>query len=174
MGETQGAQKKSLSPRSPRLKGEPKNAIRMSSVSGAPGGTVAVKKKGSTAASKKGSIGALTPPLHLRRAEEPRTYRPLSIFDLKGSLRYRNHGGDGEQDVQQVAWDYNFMKFTGGFPLPLQNTSKQRLGKAIHNDTLYLYKSEIVDYSVLVGIDEERSEIIVGIIDYLREYTWDK
>jgi 1-phosphatidylinositol-3-phosphate 5-kinase len=31
-----------------------------------------------------------------------------------------------------------------------------------------------MDYSLLVGIDEEKRELVVGIIDYLRQYTWDK
>ena len=31
-----------------------------------------------------------------------------------------------------------------------------------------------MDYSLLVGIDEENKEIVVGIIDYIRTFTWDK
>lgn len=31
-----------------------------------------------------------------------------------------------------------------------------------------------MDYSLLVGIDEEKRELVIGIIDYLRQYTWDK
>jgi 1-phosphatidylinositol-3-phosphate 5-kinase len=31
-----------------------------------------------------------------------------------------------------------------------------------------------MDYSLLVGIDEESKELVIGIIDYLRQYTWDK
>ena len=31
-----------------------------------------------------------------------------------------------------------------------------------------------MDYSLLVGIDEEKKELVVGIIDFLRQYTWDK
>lgn len=31
-----------------------------------------------------------------------------------------------------------------------------------------------MDYSLLVGIDEEKNELVIGIIDYLRQYTWDK
>jgi 1-phosphatidylinositol-3-phosphate 5-kinase len=45
---------------------------------------------------------------------------------------------------------------------------------SVHNDTLFLSKQEIVDYSILVGIDDSRKELVVGIIDYLRQYTWDK
>jgi 1-phosphatidylinositol-3-phosphate 5-kinase len=31
-----------------------------------------------------------------------------------------------------------------------------------------------MDYSLLVGIDTQRQELVCGIIDYLRQYTWDK
>ncbi|GAA0151031.1 kinase [Lithospermum erythrorhizon] len=31
-----------------------------------------------------------------------------------------------------------------------------------------------MDYSLLVGIDEERHELVLGIIDFMRQYTWDK
>lgn len=31
-----------------------------------------------------------------------------------------------------------------------------------------------MDYSLLVGVDTHRRELVCGIIDYLRQYTWDK
>lgn len=31
-----------------------------------------------------------------------------------------------------------------------------------------------MDYSLLVGVDEERSELVLGTIDFMRQYTWDK
>jgi 1-phosphatidylinositol-3-phosphate 5-kinase len=31
-----------------------------------------------------------------------------------------------------------------------------------------------MDYSLLVGVDEEQHELVVGIIDFFRQYTWDK
>lgn len=31
-----------------------------------------------------------------------------------------------------------------------------------------------MDYSLLVGVDTQRQELVCGIIDYLRQYTWDK
>lgn len=32
----------------------------------------------------------------------------------------------------------------------------------------------VMDYSLLVGVDKEKKELVFGIIDYLRQYTWDK
>lgn len=33
---------------------------------------------------------------------------------------------------------------------------------------------DVMDYSLLVGVDEEKHELVVGIIDFMRQYTWDK
>lgn len=38
------------------------------------------------------------------------------------------------------------------------------------NDTLFLSIIDVVDYSILIGFDEDSNEIVVGIIDYLRQY----
>lgn len=31
-----------------------------------------------------------------------------------------------------------------------------------------------MDYSLLVGVDAQKRELVCGIIDYVRQYTWDK
>lgn len=31
-----------------------------------------------------------------------------------------------------------------------------------------------MDYSLMLGIDKLQGRIVVGIIDYIRQYTWDK
>ena len=41
--------------------------------------------------------------------------------------------------------------------------------KAVMNDTLFLSIVNVVDYSILVGFDEEKQELVVGIIDYMRQ-----
>ena len=108
-------------------------------------------------------------------------------FDLKGSLRnrYINEGnadkqsataaknGDGKKS-KTVLLDKNFIQYMKGFPMTLEDQSKQHLHKAVHNDTLFLCRSDVIDYSLLVGINESENELVVGIIDYLRTYTWDK
>lgn len=38
------------------------------------------------------------------------------------------------------------------------------------NDALFLSIVNIIDYSILVGFDEDSHEIVVGIIDYMRQY----
>lgn len=39
---------------------------------------------------------------------------------------------------------------------------------------ILLQSVDVMDYSLLVGVDEERHELVVGIIDFMRQYTWDK
>jgi len=92
-------------------------------------------------------------------------------FDLKGSTRGRYVE---DENMERVFLDLNFLEYTDGFPLPLEDHSKHQLHKAIHNDTLFLSKSEIVDYSILCGICDDTNEIVLGIIDYLRIYDLDK
>lgn len=33
---------------------------------------------------------------------------------------------------------------------------------------------DVMDYSLLAGVDEEKHELVLGIIDFMRQYTWDK
>lgn len=32
----------------------------------------------------------------------------------------------------------------------------------------------MTDYSLLVGLDEEKHELVIGISNFMRQYTWDK
>lgn len=38
----------------------------------------------------------------------------------------------------------------------------------------FLADMQIMDYSLVVGIDLVRAELVVGVVDYIRLYTWDK
>ena len=37
-------------------------------------------------------------------------------------------------------------------------------------DTLFLSIINVLDYSILVGVDEDTMELVVGIIDFMRQY----
>lgn len=39
---------------------------------------------------------------------------------------------------------------------------------------MILQSIDVMDYSLLVGVDEEKQELVLGIIDFMRQYTWDK
>ena len=97
---------------------------------------------------------------------------PTRIFDLKGSMRNRRIQSTGEQN--EVLLDENMVEFIYESPLFSREHSKKLLRASVWNDTLFLSKQNVMDYSLMVAIDEVRKELVVGIIDCIRTYTWDK
>ncbi|PQE32619.1 phosphatidylinositol-4-phosphate 5-Kinase protein [Rutstroemia sp. NJR-2017a WRK4] len=97
---------------------------------------------------------------------------PTRIFDLKGSMRNRKIQSTGEQN--EVLLDENMVEFIYESPLFTREHSKKLLRSAIFNDTLFLQRNDVMDYSLMVAVDEARKELVVGIIDVVRTYTWDK
>ncbi|CAL3970406.1 unnamed protein product [Diplocarpon coronariae] len=97
---------------------------------------------------------------------------PTRIFDLKGSMRNRKIQSTGEQN--EVLLDENMVEFIYESPLFAREHSKKLLRAAIFNDTLFLQRNDVMDYSLMVAVDEARKELVVGIIDVVRTYTWDK
>jgi 1-phosphatidylinositol-3-phosphate 5-kinase len=59
-----------------------------------------------------------------------------------------------------------------GRALLVDPLSKALLNMAVWNDTLFLARLHVMDYSLLVGVCA--GEYVVGVIDYIRRYTWDK
>ena len=53
-------------------------------------------------------------------------------------------------------------------PLHLRAHSKAVLTAAINNDTQFLSSHLVMDYSLLVGLDESSKELVVGIIGNIR------
>ncbi|KAM5562076.1 putative 1-phosphatidylinositol-3-phosphate 5-kinase FAB1D [Rosa sericea] len=94
------------------------------------------------------------------------------LYDLKGALHDRfNLAPAGAGDV---LLDQNFVNDMNSSPFYVSNQEKQKLQRALWNDTSFLNSINVMDYSLLVGIDTHRQELVCGIIDYLRQYTWDK
>ncbi|CAF3650564.1 unnamed protein product [Rotaria sordida] len=104
---------------------------------------------------------------------------PSIIYDLKGSMRNRLVNVDDTQ-TNAVLLDENFLTQTQDNPFYVRLHTKWTLMKALYADTYFLAKHGIVDYSLLVSChnnnndDEQQSIVSVGIIDYIRTYTWDK
>ncbi|KAL7155990.1 hypothetical protein ABFS83_03G112900 [Erythranthe nasuta] len=93
-------------------------------------------------------------------------------YDLKGALYARfSTAGDGSGDV---LLDQNFVNDMNVSPLYVSRKSKRTLQRAVYNDTLFLNSINVMDYSLLVGVDIQKRELVCGIIDYVRQYTWDK
>ncbi|XP_068663153.1 putative 1-phosphatidylinositol-3-phosphate 5-kinase FAB1C isoform X2 [Aristolochia californica] len=94
------------------------------------------------------------------------------VYDLKGSARSRYNsdttGGN------KVLLDLNLLEVLRTNPMFLGSKAKRTLERAVWNDTSFLASIDVMDYSLLVGVDEERKELVLGIIDFMRQYTWDK
>ncbi|KAL2136610.1 hypothetical protein VTI74DRAFT_2639 [Chaetomium olivicolor] len=97
---------------------------------------------------------------------------PSRTFDLKGSMRNRKIQSTGEQN--EVLLDENMVEYIYESPLFAREHSKRTLKHSVFNDTLFLAKQDVMDYSLMVAVDEIKKEISVGIIDCIRTYTWDK
>ncbi|KAL8160086.1 hypothetical protein V2J09_001623 [Rumex salicifolius] len=94
------------------------------------------------------------------------------VYDLKGSSRSRyNSDTSGEN---RVLLDSNLLETLRTNPIFLGSKAKRSLERAVWNDTSFLASVDVMDYSLLVGVDEESKELVLGIIDYMRQYTWDK
>ncbi|XP_038047871.1 1-phosphatidylinositol 3-phosphate 5-kinase-like [Patiria miniata] len=100
--------------------------------------------------------------------------RMAQVFDLKGSIRNRHvkTTEKGQQDL--VLMDENLLKHMVDSPLFIRSHSKAALTMAVHYDSMFLASHFIMDYSLLVGLDATSDELVVGIIDYIRTFTWDK
>lgn len=94
------------------------------------------------------------------------------IFDLKGSLRSRYAQTTGQEN--DVLLDENLIEALHSSPLYIHEHSKRVLMTAIHSDTMFLADCSVIDYSLLVGLEQSTGELVVGIVDYIRTYTWDK
>ena len=94
-------------------------------------------------------------------------------YDLKGSVRNRLiTEGDGQQG--QVLLDENLLRVSCESPLYINQQDKDLLNEALRRDAMFLASHQMMDYSLLAGICDSDNKLVVGIIDYIRTFTWDK
>ncbi|CAL4972891.1 unnamed protein product [Urochloa decumbens] len=93
-------------------------------------------------------------------------------YDLKGALFSRYVANT--KDPEKVLLDQNFIEDMRTMPIYIEGKTKHLMERAIWNDTAFLSLMNVMDYSLLVGVDKQKKELVFGIIDYLRQYTWDK
>lgn len=94
------------------------------------------------------------------------------IYDLKGSARNRHVSATGR--ANEVLLDENLVQMTHAAPFYLREHGKRMLRSALFNDTRFLQSVNVMDYSLLVGVDDQSNELVLGIVDYIRTFTWDK
>lgn len=93
-------------------------------------------------------------------------------YDLKGAL-FSRYVLDSK-NPENVLLDQNFIEDMRAMPIYIEGKTKNLLERAIWNDTAFLSRMNVMDYSLFVGVDKQKKELVFGIIDYLRQYTWDK
>ena len=99
--------------------------------------------------------------------------RPARVYDLKGSVA-RRYAAPGQLDG--VFLDENLLEemAAGALPICCSEAAAARLRVGVRADTEFLAAHGVMDYSLLVGCDAQAGVLSVAIIDYLRQYTWDK
>lgn len=70
--------------------------------------------------------------------------------------------------------DENMVEYIYESPIHVREYDKKLLRASVWNDTLFLAKMNVMDYSLVIGIDNEGYTLTVGIIDFIRTFTWDK
>lgn len=94
------------------------------------------------------------------------------IFDLKGSVRNRHVTQTGRED--EVLLDENMIEYIYESPVFVKENLKKLLRGSLFNDSSFLSAMDIMDYSLVVGINDTSDKLYIGIIDWLRTFTWDK
>jgi 1-phosphatidylinositol-3-phosphate 5-kinase len=87
---------------------------------------------------------------------------PNRRFDLKGSMRNRKIESTGERD--EVLLDENLVDIIFEKPIFVRQHTMKLLKASVWNDTLFLSKQNVMDYSLMAGFEDDMREIVVGII----------
>ena len=89
-------------------------------------------------------------------------------FDLKGieGRRVPKAMPDGT-----TLFDSEWIEDQSRTPYLLHPHAKRILQEAISSDTRYLSHESVMDYSLLLGLDEGKNEVVVGIVDAIGSYN---
>lgn len=73
---------------------------------------------------------------------------------------------ESEDGWSQYSISLNGHKHTAAHlaPFYLREHSKRILRGALYNDSKFLSEINVMDYSLVVGVDSQKSELVVGIV----------
>uniref|UniRef100_A0A6G3MIP3 1-phosphatidylinositol-3-phosphate 5-kinase FAB1A (Trinotate prediction) n=1 Tax=Henneguya salminicola TaxID=69463 RepID=A0A6G3MIP3_HENSL len=91
------------------------------------------------------------------------------IYDIKGCGRKNI-----KNSANQVFVDTEIIQNLCENPIYVRHKFLAEIHKILRKDTRFLEENFLVDYSLIVGINNDQNIIRFAIIDYLRKYTWDK
>ncbi|TYZ68926.1 hypothetical protein PybrP1_009106 [[Pythium] brassicae (nom. inval.)] len=121
---------------------------------------------------------------------------PGQMYDIKGILRRRYDHSDSDSASDDDREDADASaRFQGSvastnahvavklpvlldgnlaerIPIPVSQSDLDVLNQAIQNDTAFLCRAGVIDYSILMLFDEERREVVFGLIDYLHQFDF--
>jgi hypothetical protein len=97
----------------------------------------------------------------------------IKVYDLKGS-NINRYVPKSQIVPGKVQLDTNYKENSCGEPLVLDRSMMELLVAAVHNDSLMLNTINVIDYSLLVIVNEMERTIRFKLIDYIRKYTLDK
>ncbi|GAA5855603.1 hypothetical protein JCM8547_001612 [Rhodosporidiobolus lusitaniae] len=87
-------------------------------------------------------------------------------FDLKGiASRVAKPKSGGEASEGGTGWDSDWIAGSLRDQLLIYPHSKALLRQALELDVDFLSKNGGIDFSLLIGVDDSRSELVVGLID---------
>ncbi|KAL4529056.1 hypothetical protein Ndes2437A_g03576 [Nannochloris sp. 'desiccata'] len=98
-----------------------------------------------------------------------------SIYDLKGSERdrYANET-ESRNGGPTVLLDDNLRELIRTSPTLVTPAAFLTLQQSLCDDTNFLASLGVMDYSLLVGFNRIQQKLVIGLVDYVRQYTWDK
>ncbi|KAJ7052946.1 hypothetical protein C8F01DRAFT_1169335 [Mycena amicta] len=96
----------------------------------------------------------------------------VKTFDLKGiqGRKVKSRGGEGGKTLFDGEWIEGQQRTL----TLIHPHSKAVLQEAIRSDAEFLARSNIMDYSLLLGVDQERKQIACGLVDTIGSYTFAK
>ncbi|KAI0701295.1 hypothetical protein BC835DRAFT_236879 [Cytidiella melzeri] len=97
----------------------------------------------------------------------------VKTFDLKG-IQGRKVKAASSDSGSKTLFDGDWIEGQQRALSLVQPHSKVVLQEAIRADSDFLARSNIMDYSLLLGIDEERKQIACGLVDTIGSYTFAK
>ena len=93
---------------------------------------------------------------------------------MKGIAERSAIAVSNDRDKVETLWDGDWVGGQFKTLLMTHIHSKKMIRDSVINDTAFLAESNIMDYSLLVGVDDERKELVVGIVDFIGHYNWYK
>lgn len=96
---------------------------------------------------------------------------PCCVYDLKGTLNSNRYVKKGDSRTKM---DLNFIEDHFGIPIIVREDEKRMLDAAFHNDSLFLSKQNVMDYSMLMIYNLGEHKLSAAVIDYSGQYTLEK